>query len=55
MYIVMVLVAALAIYCFILVEEGHLHEAAAISSVTWAQYNSDCGGTAWKDDARKVK
>jgi hypothetical protein len=36
MYAVMVLTAGLAIYTFILVEEGHLHEAAAISSVTWA-------------------
>ena len=51
----MVIISCLAIYCFILVEEGHLHEATSITDVTWSQYNADCGGAAWKKDSRAVK
>jgi hypothetical protein len=55
LYAVMVITAGLAIYTFILVEEGVLHEAAPISAVTWTMYNKDCGGDAWKKSPKSVK
>jgi len=35
LYIVLVITAILAIYIFVLVEESHIHEMAAISGITW--------------------
>ena len=68
LYIVCVLTTFLAIYVFILVEEGHNHEisklfahllthlcSAAISSITWAGYKSDCGYEPFISNARKSK
>lgn len=43
MYLVMVMTAVLAIYAFVLVEEGHNHQIVPISEYSWNDYIGDCG------------
>ena len=54
MYIVLVLTAMLAIYVFVLVEEGHNHSIAPITGITWAAYRADCGHATYMKDHRKA-
>ena len=63
-YSVIVLTAVLAIYVFILVEEGHNHEIGKllysitllvpISAISWAAYRSDCGFDAFQRNPRQA-
>lgn len=46
-YCVIVLSAMMAIYLFILVEEGINHEIVPISAISWAAYRNDCGYDAY--------
>jgi len=53
LYIVMVLSAAMAIYLFVLNEEGINHEARPISGITWNRYKTDCGYDAFMENPKE--
>lgn len=54
MYFAVVITMMLGIYVFVLVEEGHNHEAVPISDLTWSEYKENCGFDAYVRDPRKA-
>lgn len=50
----MVLSASMAIYLFVLNEEGHNHEAKPISGITWNRYKGDCGYDAFMQNPKEA-
>lgn len=55
MYCVVVLTAMLAIYSFVLYEEGHNHAIVPITNIAWAAFVRDCGLTARNKDPRTAQ
>jgi len=55
LYLVLVITTFLAIYVFILVEDGVNHEITYITKFTWVGYRSQCGFNAFMENPRKSK
>lgn len=55
LYTALIVTAMLAIYTFVWIESSHNHEIAPLTDITWDEFRTEVGHTAWMNNPRKTQ